>query len=546
MRVDILLKSGTVIDGTGAAARQADIAITDDRITAVGDLSSLQAEREIPVAGLTVCPGFIDAHSHSDAYLLIEPDAPSKLSQGVTTEVNGQCGGSAVPKLGEARLSSDWASQTYPIRHIAPNGGVSARTADTVGPTWSTVASYRALWDAVRPAINTVQFIGHNTLRAGVMGYAPEQAGPDQIRALRRALEQALDEGGWGLSTGLLYQPGKYATPEEVKSLAEVVVAKDGMYATHMRSESARLLEAVDEVLDLARATGIQIQISHLKTSGRSNWEKIEPLLEKLNNARAEGINLHSDRYPYVAAGTELDIVFPDWAGAGGRDPELARLADPETRKQIIREIDASGRDWSTVMIGGAWSDTVAPFSGKTVAEAAETLRLTPGETVCLFVEKDLTRTGGFFFGMSEANLHRIYEQPWITCGSDASLRAPTGPLGADHPHPRAYGSCPRFFRLLTGRIDGFAAICSDEEAIRRMTALPAEIFGLKGRGVIREGAFADLVVLDRTRFRETATYTHPHRFSEGVEKVFVNGALAYDNGVFTPNRRGRFLERKA
>ena len=230
--------------------------------------------------------------------------------------------------------------------------------------------------------------------------------------------------------------------------------------------------------------------------------------------------------------------------GGGGRDPELERLADPETRQRIIREIDASGRDWTTVMIGGAWSETVAPFCGKTLAEAAETLHLSPGETVCLFVEKDLTRTGGFFFGMSEANLHLIYEQPWITCGSDASLRAPTGPLGTDHPHPRAYGTFPRFFRLLTGRIADFPAICSDTEAIQRMTALPAAIFGLKGRGVIREGAFADLVVLDRDHFRETATYTHPHRYAEGVRTVFVNGALAYDNGTFTGNRRGRFLER--
>ena len=357
-----------------------------------------------------------------------------------------------------------------------------------------------------------------------------------------RNLEQALDEGGWGLSTGLLYQPGKYSTVEEVRALAKAAAAKGGMYATHMRSESVRLLEAVDEVLDLARATGVQIQISHLKTSGKANWHKIGPLLDKLDAARAEGINLHSDRYPYVAAGTELDVVFPDWAGAGGSAAELERLADPGQRARIVEEIDRQERDWDTVLVGGAWSETVAPFSGKTLAAAARTLGMSPGATVCLFVEKDLARTGGFFFGMSEENLHRIYEQPWVVCGSDASLRAPDGPLGADHPHPRAYGTMPRFFRMLTGRVDGFAKICSDEAAIRRMCGLPAEIFGIRDRGTIRVGAFADLAVLELESFRDAATYVQPHQYSGGVEMVFVNGALSYERGRFTGNRRGRFL----
>lgn len=534
MRFNVVLRNGLVFDGTGNPAVVADVAIAGDRIAAVGEIPGGLAEREIDVSGFAVTPGFIDAHSHSDAYLLIEPEAPSKLSQGITTEVNGQCGGSAVPKLGAARLSSDWASMRYPTS----DGGVAQ------GPTWTTVASYRWLFEQVRPAINSIQFIGHNTLRAGVMGYAPEAADADQVKAMCRNLEQALDEGGWGLSTGLLYQPGKYSTPDEVIALAKAAAAKGGMYATHMRSESVRLLEAVDEVLDLARATGIQVQVSHLKTSGKANWHKIDALLGKLNAAREEGIRLYSDRYPYVAAGTELDVVFPDWAGAGGSAAELERLADPVQRARIVDEINRQNRDWETVLIGGAWSDTVAPFCGKTLAAAARTLGMSPGETVCLFVEKDLARTGGFFFGMSEDNLHRIYEQPWICCGSDASLRAPSGPLGADHPHPRAYGTMPRFFRLLTGRVDGFAKICSDEEAVRRMCGLPAEIFGIRDRGVIRDGAFADLAVLDLAEFRDSATYERPHQYSTGVELVFVNGEPAYERGCFTGNRCGRFLTR--
>jgi len=539
MTYDLLIRGGRVVDGTGVAARVADVGVTGDRIAAVGDLASAPAARVIDAAGCVVAPGFIDAHAHSDAYLLLEPDAPSKLSQGITTEVNGQCGGSGVPRLGQARLSSDWASQTYPSH---TSRGV--RMSDKPGPTWTTVADYRELLAAVRPAINTVQFIGHNTLRAGVMGYAPRAATSDELHQMERRLDQALDEGGWGLSTGLLYQPGKYAAAAEVEALARAAAAKGGMYATHMRSEGDRLLESITDVLTLARATGIQVQISHLKTSGKDNWGKLEEALALMNNARAEGLNVQSDRYPYTAAGTDLDVVLPDWASAGGRDAILKNVRDPAARARIEGELNGSGRDWSTVMIGGGWSETVRAFSGRTLAEAAEALGLTPGETVCRFVDADDTRTGAFFFGMCEANLHRIYGEPWIMPGSDASLRAPWGPLGQDHPHPRAYGTMPRFLRLLTGRVEGFAKICGLEEAVRRMTSLPAQTFGLCGRGELKAGAFADIVVFGEAEFGDLATYAQPHQFASGVHQVVVNGAVSFDSGRFTGERRGRFLER--
>ena len=540
MYFDLIIRGGRVVDGTGAAERKVDIGISGDRIAAVGDLSAVSAVCEINAVGLVVAPGFIDAHAHSDAYLLLEPDAPSKLTQGITTEINGQCGGSAVPRLGQARLSSDWASQTYPTLNVS--GGVCVGMEP--GPTWSTVASYRKLFDAVRPAVNTVQFIGHNTLRAGVMGYAPRTATPEEVREMSRRLEQTLDEGGWGFSTGLLYQPGKYAADDEVLALTRTAAAKGGMYTTHLRSEGERLLESIEGVLDLARTTGIHIQISHLKTSGKANWGKIEAVLALVNAARAEGINVQSDRYPYTAAGTDLDVVLPDWASAGGRDAILAHVRDPAARNRIVADLDGSVRDWSSVMIGGGWSETVRVFSGQTVAAAASALGLTPGETVCRFIDADDTRTGAFFFGMCESNLHRIYEQPWVMPGSDASVRAPWGPLGQDHPHPRAYGTMPRFLRLMTGREEGFSKICGLEEAVRRMTGLPAQTFGIRDRGVLREGAFADIAVFDEDTFRDTATYATPHRFAEGLRHVVVNGAVSYSEGRFTGVRRGRFLER--
>ena len=536
----VLIRGGLVVDGTGRAAFPADVLVEGDRIADViarPNSNPLPHVPEIDASGCLVTPGFIDAHAHSDAYLLIEPDAPSKLSQGITTEINGQCGGSVAPRYGAARLSSDWASMTYP-------GGDG-----TPGPTWRSMSEYRALLDQVRPAINTVQFVGHNTLRSSVIGYDAVRATPETQRAMENLLARELDDGGWGLTTGLIYQPGKYSDSAEVTALARVAAARGGYYATHMRSEGDAIIEAIDEVLDLVRATGIRAEISHLKTSGKRNWGKIDAVLENIQRAVDAGELLGSDRYPYCAAGTDLDVVFPDWAGEGGVTAEIARLADPATCARIAAEIDAQDRDWSTVMIGGTWSDTTRACSGKRINEliaagAGRPPYRTPGELVCAILAADACRTGAFFFGMSEGNLQKILERPWIVPGSDASLRAPWGPLGADHPHPRAYGTMPRFFRLLTGRVEGHARICSREEAVRRMTSVPAARFGIRDRGVIRAGAYADVAVWREDSFCETSTYTSPHSFASGVETVLVNGVEAYRPGTYTQNRAGTFLER--
>lgn len=531
---DVVIRQGTVVDGTGAAAYVADVAVQGERIAAIGDLAQADARVTIPAQGAIVCPGFIDVHSHSDTYLLIEPDAPSKLSQGITTEINGQCGGSAAPRLGGAKLPSDWSSRMYPSLKQTP--------VSQPGPTWSTLSEYRALFEAVKPAINTIQFVGHNTLRAGVMGYEPRSATADEVAVMQQRLEQALDEGGWGLTTGLLYQPGKHAHPAEIEALARTVAARGGMYATHMRSEGDYLLESVDEVLTLARETGIRVQISHVKTAGRSNWFKMDAVLEKLNAARDEGVWLHSDRYPYTAAGTDLDIVLPEWASAGGNAVILKTLRDPALRIRVEAELNASGRDWSEVMVGGCWSDETRPYQGARIAELSVKLALSPGEVVCRIIDADGCRTGAFFFGMSEDNLRKIYAQPWIMPGSDASLRAPWGVLGADWPHPRAYGTMGRFYRMMTGKTGQDLASC--EATVRRMTSLPAQAFGIDQRGVIQCGNYADIVVFDAATFSDRATYHAPHQYCTGIQQVLVNGCVSYDNGSFTGQRRGRFLVR--
>jgi len=533
-----LIRNGTIVDGTGAQSFIGDVVVSGDRI---GDVMATGgrkedagtcdygADRVIDATGLIVSPGFIDAHAHSDAYLVVEPDAPSKITQGITTEINGMCGGSIAPRYGEARLSSDWA----------------AILGDRL--TWHSLGEYREVLARAKPAVNTVQFIGHNTLRSSVVGYAGRAADELELEQMKYLLEEALEEGGYGLTTGLIYQPGKYATSEEVVELARVTARHDGYYATHMRSESSRILEAIDEVIDLVMETGIRAEISHLKTSGKKNWDKIDRVLKTIGDAVRNGILIGSDRYPFCASGTDLDVVFPDWAGEGAAKAECERLANPKTRQRIVDEIDAQGRDWSSVMIGGTWHADNRRFSGKRVSECLaepDIAGLSPGEFVCNVLAKDGCKTGAFFFVMNERNLDKILAQPWIVPGSDASLRAPWGPLGADHPHPRAYATMPEFYRRLRQNPLLAESEKTREKAVARMTSVPAKRFGLRDRGVIRPGAFADVVVWKEDEFAIKSTYFEPHRFTSGVRCVMVNGTIPYADGKFTGERGGRFIER--
>ncbi len=525
-----LIKNGLIVDGTGRPGFLGDVLIENDCIadiipktfqtsqTSAKPSKLSPTSQVLDASGCIVSPGFIDAHAHSDAYLVLEPSAPSKISQGITTEINGQCGGSVAPRYGEARLSSDWATLL----------------GDKL--SWRSLAEYREVLEAAKPAINTVQFIGHNTLRSSVVGYEGRAARRDELKEMQRLLEQSLEEGGWGLTTGLIYQPGKYATQEEVTFLAKVAAAKGGYYATHMKSEGDQICESIDEVIDLVKATGIRAEISHLKTSGKKNWHKIDVVLEKMQAAVDQGLLLGSDRYPYCAAGTDLDIVLPDWAQVGGAPAECARLADPHERAKIVAEINASDRDWSTVMIGGTWHPDNKCFSGKTISSLIPH-PTSPGDLICDILAKDRCRTGAFFFGMSEENLDKIYLRRWIVPGSDASLRAPWGPLGKDHPHPRAYGTMPEFYRRV--RALGF----SREETIARMTSVPARRFDIAKRGVLEKGAFADIVIWNEEKFHSRATFAKPHQFTEGVNYVIVNGVVTYRDGAVTDERGGRFLE---
>ena len=518
---DLKITGGQVFDGTGRPAVLGDVGIEGNTIRDVGDLSAAEAKFSIDAAGKYVCPGFIDAHSHSDAFLLIEPSAPSKIFQGVTTEIVGNCGASAAPRVGRYPMPSDWRNKTYP------------------GP-WTTVAEYRRLLEQVQPAVNVVLLMGHNAIRAGIMGYEGRAATESEFKAMADLLAQSLDEGGAGLSTGLIYSPGMFAPPEEIIGLAKVVGQRGKIYTSHMRSEGARLLEAIDETLNIGRRAGVRVQISHLKTSGRKNWPLIDAALEKIRGARAAGQEVASDRYPYTASCTDLDVVLPDWASEGGREVVLKRLHDPETRKRIRNELAASRDElyWDSVTVSTTQHPDNRSFQGMPLRQVAQELSMEPVDAVLHLVDTDELHTGGIFFGMSEENMWRILREPYVMLGSDASVRAPTGPLSADHPHPRAYGTFPRFLRAA---LDGNTVPIP--EAIRKMTSLPAGQFRLNDRGVLAVGKRADVVVFSPAEVRDTSTYKKPHQLAQGIEWVVVNGTVTLQGGRLTGRRAGCFLD---
>lgn len=515
---DWIIRGGLVADGRGGELVRADVALRGDRIAAIGELPAT-ATHEYDAAGCIVAPGFIDVHTHSDAYLLIEPGAPSKIQQGVTTEITGNCGASAAPRWPGYTMPSDWLEQTYPGE-------------------WQSVADYRALLAAQRPAVNSAMLIGHRAIRAAVMGIEPRAARPEEIARMAQLLADALAEGGMGLSTGLVYAPAMHAQPDEIEALARVVARHGGIYATHMRSEGGALLEAIAEAIQVARATGVRLQISHLKTAGEANWPKLDAAFAAIEAAQAEGLAVASDRYPYTASCTDLDVILPTWAAQGGRAAILARLRNPADRARIRAEMAAarSDRYWDNVWIGSTRHPANAPYTGQPIARAAAAWNLHPLDAALRFMETDELFTGGIFFGMSEANMWRILAKPWVMIGSDASLRAPTGPLSHDHPHPRAYGTFGRFLRAA---VDGRTVPLG--EAIRKMTSLPAAHFRLADRGILRPGAFADVVVFDPATIQDRATFEQPHQFCAGIHAVWVNGAFSLRDGQPLA-RAGRYL----
>lgn len=516
MRYDLLIRGCRVIAGDSSPAFKADLGIKAGIISSIGPLSDSEAERVIDCPEMILSPGFIDIHTHTDFTILINPRAESKIRQGVTTEVIGNCGSSAAPLYGE-KLSR-----------------VREQNKDLV-IDWETLGEYRERVKNQGTAVNLIPLTGHGNIRASVMGYDPRPPRREEMNRMLELLCQSLEEGSRGISTGLVYPPGVFSGSSELVELLSEVGRIGGIYATHMRNESDGVEAAVEEAINLAEEAGVSLQISHLKAQGQRNWRRIYNCFRQIESARSRGMDIHCDRYPYIASATDLDILLPSWTWEGGSEEELKRLSKPTIRKRIRNEIIKD--DWESVVISRVATDENRELEGRNLKDIAAARGMEPVDCLFAVLLEERLEVEALFFGMSGDNLERILNKPYCMIGSDASARADYGLLSRGKPHPRTFGTFPRVLGELVRR-----GVLRLEEAVYKMTGLPAEKLGLKDRGVIREGAAADLVVFNQAVIKDRATYRNPQLYPEGIEYVIVSGEIVLEAGVHTGELPGCFL----
>ena len=526
--LEILIKGSVVVDGTGKPAFKADVGVAEGRVAVVAGSVEQEAARTIDARGLHLAPGFIDPHSHSDLTLLVDPNAESKIRQGVTTEVIGNCGSSPAPLL-DATVEE--------ARAVAKRVGLEI--------TWASMAEYLECLRQPGIAVNVVPLVGHNPVRGSVLGYGDVQPTPGQQASMERLVAQAMEDGARGLSTGLYYPPGFYARTEEVIGLARVVARFGGIYVSHIRSESDLLLEAVAEAIEIGEQAELEVEIAHLKLSGHRNWEKLDRLASMLEDARSRGVRVGCDQYPYAASSTWLTAILPYWAQTGGAKAVAERLGKPETRVQLRKDWeenrigweDRGGiRDWTDIVVSDC--DPRPKVLGKDIAEIAANEGKDPLETVFDLIVISDGQVSCVWFDQLEENVRTLMRHPMVVVGSDGYSLSPHGVLGQRKPHPRNYGTFPR----VLGRYAREERVLSLEDAVKKMTSVTAQRFGLTDRGVVREGAWADLVLFDAQTVADRATFTDPHQYPVGIPYVVVNGKIVIDQGEHTGALPGRLL----
>ena len=527
--LDILIQNGQVVDGSGAPRRRADVAVEGDRIVAVDLIKDAEAKTVIDASGFVVTPGFVDMHSHADFTLPICPTANSLAHQGITTVVVGQCGSSPAPLLAETRdqVIAMMESEEIPLPW----------------DKWSTFGSYLDYLRQIGTSINVVPLVGQGTVRSAVMAFSAEPANEEQVARMQTQVIEAMEKGAIGVSTGLIYPPGSYASTEELLAVTHPAGERDGFYFSHIRGEGDTLLEAVAEAIHIGRETGAAVQISHFKAAGRDNWAKSAPALELIDQARAEGLDVTADMYPYLAGSTSLGAALPEWAQEGGRKAIQERLTDPETRQKMTSDMQSAGffriAEWDKVLISG--SPKNRNYEGHYIATLAAEAGKSPYDWVfdaLLETEGDMSMV---LFMMSEDNRKLELRHPAMMIGTDAAGLATEGPLSKGVPHPRSYGTYPYILKRYVRE----QCVISLEEAIWKMSGFPAQKLRWSDRGLVKKGYKADLVILDPETVADRATYNAPHQYPVGIPHVVVNGKpVVYDNS-HTGARPGNMLGRQ-
>ena len=527
---DVIIKGGTVYDGTDAEPRHVDLAIRGDRIAGIGDFEKAKAKTVIDAKGLAVAPGFINMLSWSTESLIQDGRSQSEIRQGVTTEIMGE-GESMGPVNDRVRehMLREQSDIKYDIK-------------------WNTLAEYLKYLENRGISCNVASFIGATTIRENVIGFEDRQPTPEQLDQMRELVRKEMEAGALGIGTSLIYPPAFYAKTEELIELCKVAAKFRGKYISHMRSEGNRLLEALDELIRIGREAGIPAEVYHIKAAGQPNWGKIDDLFSRIEAAQQEGLKITADMYTYTAGGTGLDACLPPWTEDGGYPALFKRLRDPATREKIKTQVQTPSDDWENMYLAAGGpehillaqfkSDKLKPLTGKTLAEVAKMRGKNPVDTAMDLIAEDGSRIGTIYFMISEENIKKELAKPWISFGSDEASQAPESVFLKSNPHPRAYGN---FARVL-GKYVRDEKVLPMSGAIHRLSGLPATNLGLDHRGFLKERMFADVVVFDPAKIADHATFEKPHQYATGVKHVFVNGVQVLKDGEHTGAKPGRAL----
>ena len=527
---DLIIRNGTIYDGSGRPPNSGDVAVSGQCIAAIGPLPNARGGAEVDARGLAVAPGFINMLSWANRSLIEDGRSQSDIRQGVTLEVMGE-GTSMGPlndtmkrqlkqQQGDIKYDVEWTTLDEYLRHLARRG----------------------------VSCNVASFIGATTARVHEIGYADRPPTPEELERMKGLVRRAMSEGALGVASSLIYAPACYAKTEDLIALCQMASEYDGLYISHLRSESSRLLEAADELIRIAREARVRAELYHLKVAGQPNWHKLEALIAKIEAARAEGLSITADMYNYTAAGTGLDAAMPPWVQEGGLEQWVIRLKDPAVRQRVKREMAAPADDWENfyvaagspenIVLAGFVTEALKPLTGKTLAEVARMRGTSPEEAAMDLVAEDGDRVDAIYFIMSEDNVRKQLKLPWVSFGSDEGSFAPEGVFLKSNPHPRAYGNVAR----LLGKYVREEKILPLEAAIHRLSALPAANLRLDRRGTLKPGFFADIVIFDPAAVQDHATFERPHQYATGVRDVFVNGVQVLRGGEHTGAKPGQVV----